>query len=146
MIYLDFGRDINHSKLSTALSNWSIISREKFLFQLDFNKSTLEDCVLDLYQDSSRTLHLIWCPGSVQEQDVALGIRFNAESSRLARFLDVTEMELKLVVETCQLEDGVVVEKSECVVSGWVGSGFLDSDPWDPWILVLGILGHWIVV
>lgn len=71
-------------------------------------------------------MKLIWKP--ITGREAILGLRFNEESSKLSRFAGVSELELKLTVESSELKivkkedggesmDGGGLERSECVVS-----------------------------
>lgn len=114
-IFIDFGKSMSASKLSTVLSNWSIISRQMFTFNVDLNNSKLDESIHDLFQNSCDEANLIWSPDKTKE--VKLMLKFNLESSKLARFGNVPDVDLSLIVQTSEMISGSILDQSECKVS-----------------------------
>lgn len=117
-IFIDFGKSISASVLSTALSNWSIISQQMFTFSINPSISKLDESILDLFQNSCDEANIIWSPDKTKE--VKLMLKFNVESSKLARFANVTNVDLSLIVQTIEMNSGTILDQSECKVSNVV--------------------------
>lgn len=113
-IFLDFGSSVSASKLSAALTNWSIISRQTFAFSVHPYSSELDESVHDLYQNGCNEANLVWSPGKTKE--VKLMLMFNVESSKLARFVRVPEIDMSLIVQTSEMTNGQILDQSECKI------------------------------
>lgn len=116
-IFIDFGKSISQSKLSTALSNWSILSQQMFTFNINSSSSILNESVHDLFQNSCDEANLIWSPDKTKE--VKLMLKFNVESSKLARFAQIPDLNLNLIVQTSEMTSDSILDQSECKVSNF---------------------------
>ena len=121
LIYLRFPGQITDSNLKTALSNWSLINRRKWIFELDFDQSMMDDSVLDIYQYNSTMINLNWSPALCCDYELQLALKFHANNLQLARYLNLSQLPIDLVVETRNSSCGDVnhqswLERSHCEV------------------------------